>query len=259
MKHLLRCVIKSILILFTISALFSLVSCSIFENKAFRAGLFESGVPLVYMQDKKTMTGFEVELAEAIAAKVGTELSIKLLPADGIADALDDGNVDCVISSMESVHRLIDNYESTEPFISYGTVIVKLADDASITDAKSLAGKKVGVTVNTEAEKYCEEFIKSIYFDLRKYDYLNQPLHEILLKKKDAAVTDEYLARYYEKDNPQVYKTLSRVYGNKKFGIKYSKKVKPEMKDAIDEALSSMKLDGSLSELYIKWFEHDFS
>ena len=233
-------------------------SCSVFSDKSFKVGLYESGEPLVFMESKNSIAGFEVDFAKSISDRIEKKMTTKLLSPDEISEALNKGTVDCVISSLESIHKLMNAYDSTEPFISYGIVIIKLADDTTITDVVSLSGKQVGVAVETDAEALCEEILKVLSFDLRKYDLPNQPLQEIQLKKKDAAVSDEYLARYYEKKYPEIFETLGPVYQIREYGIKFSKKISDEDMARIEEALADMKSDGALSGLYMKWFGYDF-
>ncbi|MCL2163793.1 MAG: ABC transporter substrate-binding protein [Oscillospiraceae bacterium] len=211
------------------------------------------------MEDKRTMTGFEVELANLISDRMGEKPSIELLALEDIPAALENGSVSCVISSLEQIHVIMEKYDETAPFIEYGTVIVKLADDGSIINQYSLTGKQVGTTIGTSAEALCEEFLKEIFFDLRKYDLPNQPFQELWLKKKDAAVVDEFMARYYEKNDPQVYKILDLVFQGRQYGIRLSKTISEEKAEAITDALQEIKTDGALSELYMKWFDFDFT
>ena len=239
-------------------AILSFASCSIFEDNSFKVGLYESGNPLVFMEDKKAYAGFEVDVAQEISDRLDKKLRIVPLAPGEAADALENGSVDCVVSSLATVHKSIENFSATTPFISYGIAIVKHTDDMSITDLQSLVGKEVAVMANTEADALCEEMLKRIHFNLRRYDLPYQPFHEVLLKNKDAILADEYLARHYEKSDPQIYKTLDIIVDKKGYGVRLSDKLSEEDANAIDGTVLEMKSDGTLSDLYLKWFDYSF-
>ena len=243
----------------SVSSLMMLTSCSTHEDNSFRVGLYESGPPLVFMEDRKVMTGFEVELTYAISEHIDKKLEITFLSPDETVVALENGSVDCVISSLELIQRQIEHFDSTDSFLTYGVAIVKLTDDTTIKGLHDLVGKKVGVTANTDAEKLCEDCLKEVFFDLQKYDLPNQPLQELRLKKKDAAFCYEYLARYYENNDPSIYEILPTIYQKKQYCIKLSKSISDSSAKAIDEALLSLKQSGALAELCKKWFGCDFA
>jgi ABC-type amino acid transport substrate-binding protein len=232
---------------------------SLFADDSLKVGLYESARPLTYLDDKNAVSGFEADLAGLLAEKLGRKLKIRLLGAEDMAEAMGDGTVDCFVSVRESVQSAMRDFPATEPFISYGTVIVSAPDDASIEGADSLRGKKVGVMVNTDAELVCEKFLEGTAFNVRKYDIEIQPFQDLMLKKNDAVIADELYAAYMQKNDPDSYKTVGPSYLRKQFGLRLSTKISGEYAAQIEGALRELESGVELKNLCLQWFGSDLS
>ena len=236
-----------------------LVCCNVFGSSTLTVGLYESDRPLTYLDEKKAVSGFEPELAKLLANNLNKKLKIKLLKPDEFKKALNDGSVDCILSVRQSVHHLLENFETTEPFISYGVVLVVSPDDASILSEVDLHKKRIGVMVNTDAELLCEEFLKDDTFDVRKYDIESQPFQDLKLKKNDAVIADELYSRFIQKENPESYRTLDAVYQKRTFGLRLSRKLSQDDIAQIEDELRQIKSNATFKMLYLDWFGYDLS
>ena len=234
-----------------------LVSCNMLGGNTLKVGLYESSRPLTFLDEKKTISGFEVDFAKLLAENLDRKLKIKLLDPENMVNALEDGSVDCIISVRKSVHNLIENFRSTEPFISYGVVIVVQPDNETLLDENDLHKHNVGVMINTDAELLCEEFLKTNAFNVRKYDIESQPFHDLTLKQNHAVIADELYSRFMQKENPDSYKILEPVYVRKQFGLKLSRKLTQDDIQKIESEILKLKSDSAFKALYLDWFGHD--
>jgi ABC-type amino acid transport substrate-binding protein len=235
---------------------------SFFADSSLKVGLYESARPLTYVESKKPPAGFEADFAGLLAEKLGRKAKLVLLDTPDIAEAMADGTVDCFVSVRESVQSAMDGYPETEAFISYGTVVIlppEAVVSGVIVDDALLRGKKIGVQVNTDAEVVCEELLKSIAFNVRKYDIEQQPFQDLKLSRNDAVIADELYARFMQKEDPESFRIAGAAYIKRQFGLRLSSKISNEYAGQIEGALHELKSDIALRDLFLKWFGADLS
>ena len=115
----------------------------------------------VSVDGKDQIVGFDIDIAKEIAKELGVELEIKDMKFDGLLAALDQGVVDLVIAGMSPTPEREENADfSSIYYTAVQSLVVKTADQASITALSDLSGKKVGVQKGTIQETLAEEQMK---------------------------------------------------------------------------------------------------
>lgn len=115
----------------------------------------------VSVDGKDQIVGFDIDIAKEIAKELGVELEIKDMKFDGLLAALDQGVVDLVIAGMSPTPEREENADfSSIYYTAVQSLVVKTADQASITSLADLSGKKVGVQKGTIQETLAEEQMK---------------------------------------------------------------------------------------------------
>lgn len=107
---------------------------------------------------KDEIIGFDIEIAKQIAKDLGVELQIKDMNFDGLIAALDQGNVDMVISGMtpnEERKKKVDF--SNVYYNAVQTIVVRASDKDKIKSINDLKGKKIGVQKGSIQEKIAKE------------------------------------------------------------------------------------------------------
>ncbi|MCR4436773.1 MAG: transporter substrate-binding domain-containing protein [Clostridiales bacterium] len=137
---------------------------------------------------------------------------------------------------------------------SQGSTAVK----PEIQKPEDLAGKKVGVQVSTTADDSCKELLKTVKFDLQKYDQIIQTFSDLKTGRLDAVVVDEVVARYYVSKDPQSYKVTGAKLTNEPIGICF-KKSNAEMRDRFNAIIDDFAKDGTLKKISEKWFGSDLT
>ncbi|MDR3119796.1 MAG: transporter substrate-binding domain-containing protein, partial [Clostridiales bacterium] len=110
-KRLFRAVLSLALIACFIIA--GVSSCRLLTGRTLRVGLYESSRPLTFLDDKKVASGFEADFARMLAEKLGKKPMLRLLALEDMAAALEDGEVDCVVSVREFVHAALGGAPET--------------------------------------------------------------------------------------------------------------------------------------------------
>lgn len=130
--------------------------------------------------------------------------------------------------------------------------------NADIQKPEDLTGKKVGVQVGTTADESAQEYLKTIKFEVTKYDQIIQPFSDLKTGRLDAIIVDEVVAKYYVAKEPASYKVTGARLTNEPIGICF-KKENTAMRDKVDDLIVEMRKDGSLKTISEKWFGDDLT
>ena len=100
------------------------------------------------INDGKDAVGFDIDLAKTLASTMGVELEIKILPFDQLISALDNGEVDVVISNMTITSKRNTQVAFVGPYLTSGKCLVtKEVDLASATKKEQLNKKNLKIAV----------------------------------------------------------------------------------------------------------------
>lgn len=130
--------------------------------------------------------------------------------------------------------------------------------NVDIKKPEDLAGKKVGLQINTTADESAQEYLKTIKFDVTKYDQIIQPFSDLKTGRLDAVIVDEVVAKYYVAKEPKSYMVVGDRLTNEPIGICF-KKENTAMRDAVDDLIVDMRADGTLKSISEKWFGDDLT
>lgn len=207
--------------------------------------------PFNFFQGSK-LTGFEVEVAEAMAAKMGLKIEWKTIGFDALLTGLQQDRWDMVIASHGITEERAKAVSFGEPHYCSGGVVV--AKDPAIKGAKELAGKVVAVQVGTT---YLENVKKiSGVKEVKTFPQDTQSRAALQTGKVDAWVTDKFLAMTAAKEDA-------------KFGLKigdflFVERIAPAVAKGntalvgeVNKALAAVMADGSYAKISQKWFKED--
>ena len=111
----------------------------IVESGKIIVGVDATFPPMESMNDNGDIVGFDIDFATKIAEDLSVELELKVLEWDLIFDALLDGEIDIIISSVTITEERKELYAFSDQYINAGQVILTRADNTSITSVSDLA------------------------------------------------------------------------------------------------------------------------
>lgn len=114
------------------------------QSGVWRVGMDPSFPPFEMLDSAGQPIGYDVDLAQAIAARWGVQAQIISLGFDGLTDALVAGKVDSVISALPHDPRLTEDLGYSTSYFEAG-VRLAVAEDSPIQNAESLAGQRLAV------------------------------------------------------------------------------------------------------------------
>ena len=215
--------------------------------------------PMEYFdEDGATPIGFDVELATALAEKMGLELELVDTAWDGIFAGVDTDKYDVIMSSVSWTEGRNENYLLSKTYVANAPVIV-VPNDSEIADVMDLEGKSIAVQMETTADYLIQRYQgEGLNTDLRQYEKVINAFDELKTGRVDAVCTDSVVAAYYLGDEASNYKTVWEA-DEKEPICMCLKKGNDALKDALEAALDELKAEGKLGEIATKYFGSDIT
>lgn len=209
-----------------------------------------SGVykPFSFEEDGK-LTGFDIEIGNALAEKMGLEANPVTNPFETILQGLVGNKFDAIIGSMAYTKERAEQADFTEPYYYSGGMIFVAKDNEEITSPEDLDGKKIGVV----AQSTYEEPAKELSDDVQYYSSDIVALKDLTVKGRLDAVITADIVGYEAIDNGFEIKEVDKPMWVEQPSIAVNKE-NPELTKALDEALQEMMDDGTYEEISDKWF-----
>ncbi len=210
----------------------------------------EGGAPYVYPdpQHPEKLIGFEYELADAIAAKLGVKAELVQNQWDQLMPALDRGNFDIIFNGLEISEEHEQHVAMSLPYYIYSQQIITLKDTEGLTNVANLKGKIVGVLSGTVAQKLVEENHAG---EVKVYPGNVESLRDLKAHRIDAAVMDLPIAIYYaEPDKELKFSGTSFAPGYYGIGVR---KEDITLLGALNQAIRDLDADHTLEKIYRKY------
>ncbi len=210
----------------------------------------QGGAPYVFQDPKnpEKLVGFEVEIAELIAKKLGIKTKFVQCEYKQLLEVLGRGDIDLAINGIEATEdkRKVCDL-SRLYYIAEERLAVRTKDGWNPKSLGELKGRKAGTLPATLAAKLLHE----AGADTREYDVGLESVYDDLLKGRiDGVLIDEPTALYYGKIDGVTI--LEKSFGQVKYAIALPFYQKP-LKDEVDGILAGLAQDGKLREIYQRW------
>ena len=208
--------------------------------------------PMGFVGDDGEYTGFDLELAQEVAKRLGLEYKAQPIAWDSKDMELESGNIDCIWNGFTMTGRE-DDYTWTEPYMANQQVFV-VANDSDINSQADLAGKIVEVQADSSAEaalKEAPELTATFKELLTTADYMDLEQGAV-----DAIAMDVIVAGYQIQQRNADFKILDDSLSEEEYGVGF-KKGNTELRDKVQSTLEEMAEDGTLQEVSEKWFSKD--
>lgn len=212
--------------------------------------------PMGFVGDDGEYTGFDLELAQEVAKRLGLEYKAQPIAWDSKDMELESGNIDCIWNGFTMTGRE-DDYTWTEPYMANQQVFV-VANDSDINSQADLAGKIVEVQADSSAEaalKEAPELTDTFKELLTTADY-NTAFMDLEQGAVDAIAMDVIVAGYQIQQRNADFKILDDSLSEEEYGVGF-KKGNTELRDKVQSTLEEMAEDGTLQEVSEKWFSKD--
>lgn len=211
--------------------------------------------PFTFHDKDGKLTGFDVEIAEEVAKRLGVKAEFVETKWDGMFAGLNSKRFDAIVNEVTINDERKQKYDFSDPYIVSRAVLIVSNDNNSITRFEDLKGKKAGEALTSSGEKVAKSYGAEIVAD----DGFNQSIDLITSKRVDATVNDSLSFLDFKKQKPDApVKVVAKSEKPDNNAILFNKGNK-ELVDAVNKALSDIKADGTYLKISNKWFGADVS
>jgi cystine transport system substrate-binding protein len=211
--------------------------------------------PFTFHDESGKLTGFDVEIAEEVAKRLGVKPEFVETKWDGMFAGLDAKRFDAVFNEVGIRDDRKKKYDFSDPYIvSKATLLVNKSNN-DIKSFADLKGKKAGQSLTSNFT----DIAKANGAQIVQTDGFNQAIDLLAANRIDATVNDglSYLDLKKHKPNVPIKKVDEEKKGSKS-GVLF-RKGNPELVQAVNKALDDMKKDGTYLKISQKWFGADVS
>ena len=209
--------------------------------------------PYEMTADDGSFEGIDVEIAGAIAEKLGLELQIDDMDFDSALLAAQTGKSDMVMAGVtvtedrQTVMDFSDSYAT-------GIQVVIVPEDSDIASIDDMTGKMIGVQRGTTGDQYCSASVEDGGFgeeNVTRYDNGLTAVQALNNSQVDCVVIDNAPAQEFVAANPGL-KILDTEYANEEYAIGVAKG-NTQLLDAINTAIAELKADGTIQSILDKY------
>ena len=212
--------------------------------------------PMGFIGNDGEFTGFDLELAQEVAKRLGLEYKPQPIAWDAKDMELEAGNIDCIWNGFTMTGRE-DDYAWTEAYMANTQVFV-VAKDSGIASQADLAGKVVECQVDSSAEAALKEVpdLTATFKDLLTTADYNTAFMDLEQGAVDAVAMDVIVAGYQIQQRNADFVILDDSLSAEEYGVGF-KKDNTELRDKVQKTLEEMAADGTLKGISEKWFGED--
>ena len=204
--------------------------------------------PYEYYEDGD-IVGIDVEIAKAIAAKLGMELQIEDMAFDAIIPAVTSGKADFGAAGMTVTEERQRSVEFTDTYANSNQVAI-VKEDSDITGSDALAGKIIGVQLGTTGDALATEIKDAT---VERYNKGLEAVQSLTQGKIDAVVIDQATAEAFVKKTEGI-KILEEKMTEEEYAIAI-KKGNMELVEKMNEAIKELKEEGKIDEIVAKYMD----
>jgi len=228
------------------------VAASTASAETLRVVTDPSFVPFEMMdQETGEMIGFDMEIIAEVADRAGFDYDLNTMDFNGIIPALQTGNVDIAIAGITITEEREQIVDFSDPYYDSGLRIL-VREGSDIDELSDLEGKKVGTKIGSTSYDYLTENLDENQ-GVTPYPGSSDMYMALMSRAIDAVFYDAPNVGYFASTKGEgKVMTVGPLYEGQQYGIALVNG--SEWVDEVNDALASMKEDGTYKTIYEKWF-----
>lgn len=233
-----------------------LAGCGAKEEAAAPAEGTEGGVllmgtnaefpPYEYYEGQEVV-GIDVDIAQAVAEKLGMELEVEDMAFDSLIAALSSGKVDMVAAGMTVTEERLASVNFSDTYAT-GVQSIIVKEDSEIASADDLTGKTVGVQLGTTGDIFAEDIENGT---VERYNKGMEAVQALSQGKIDAVIIDNEPAKVFVSE-VEGLKILDEAFAIEDYAIAIAKE-DTELLEKVNAALAELKEEGTLQAIVDKY------
>nr|WP_084671058.1 amino acid ABC transporter substrate-binding protein [Halomonas ilicicola] len=227
------------------------------DDQTLKVGMSGGYFPFTFVE-QDTLKGFEVDVMNAVAERLGVEVEYITANFSGLFGMLESGRIDTIANQITITDERQKKYAFTQPYVYDGAQVVVKRGNEGIEGVEDLRGKTVAVNLGSNYEQLLRELPYSDEIDIRTYE--SNIEQDTALGRVDAFVMDRVSASQVIKEKPLPLALAGKPFSDIRNALPFrDDQAGRELRDRVDRALAELKEDGTLSEISQEWFGSDIT
>ena len=244
---------KKLLSVMLLTVMMSVMLCSCGSSKGIKFGTNAEFPPFEYVTAAGVIgeyDGIDMAIAKEIGVQTGMDISIENMEFDSLLIALENGQIDAVISGMTITEERAQSVDFSVPYYT-ATQVMIVDQNSDIKSAADMADKRI-VVIQGYTGEFC---VQDLGYDYEAFKKGTEAILELNNGKCDVVVIDSATAQKYVKDNPNLKIVEDpSAFEAEEYGIAV-KKGNTELLNKINTAIEKMLADGTISEWSVSYSE----
>jgi arginine/ornithine transport system substrate-binding protein len=208
------------------------------------------------------LKGFEIDIAQALCAKLAVQCVPVIVDFDGLIPALQSRKIDAIMASMSITPERQQVIAFSTPYY-FSPARMVMSDSRADVSPAAMKGKRIGVERGTIHERFLAEQFPGI--QLVRYATQDQAFLDLKSGRLDATLVDAAIAQFgflnqvdgrgFGFVGPDFAKD-QRYYG-KGIGVGLRKSEAATLGMRVDESLAALRANGALKTLNDRYFSFD--
>lgn len=212
--------------------------------------------PFQYKDDSNKIVGFDVDIIDVVAKKLGVTQDIVDIEfgqiTSGAVFAAKKCDLGAAAITITDARKKATAF--SDPYFS-ATQALLVKGGSGITDLSGMKGKVLAVQTDTTGQDYANAHAAEFGYTVKVFDDMPSGANAVLAGTVDAAINDNGVVYDYAKDNPKT--TVAKEFNTgEQYGFNMSLD-STKLLAVVNSALATAKSDGTYNTIYKKWFGVD--
>lgn len=204
--------------------------------------------PYEFVAEDGSYAGIDVEIATAIAEKLGMTLEIKDMEFDSLIPAVSGGSIDMAMAGMTVIPERQEEVNFSETYAT-GVQAIIVKEGSEIASADDLEGKKIGVQAGTTGDIYATDDYGQE--NVSQYSNGSLAVQALLNDQVDCVIIDNEPAKSFVAANEGL-QILDTEYTVEDYAAAFAKG-NTELLEQFNAALAELKADGTIDAIIAKY------
>ncbi len=217
-------------------------------------GAYPANPPWENKKEDGSFEGFEVDLVNEIAKRMGADVDMQDLGFQALFAATSSGRIDLAISSITITNDRLQNQSFTQGYYDSDLALVS-NKDSGVKSMADMKGKPIGAISTSTGEAWIKENADAMSFgDYKGYNTQQDLLLDTQNGRVAGAVGDIAGFQFAFQQMPQM-EVVERIGTGDRFAIMMAKG--SPMLEKVNAAITEIKQDGTMAALHKKWLGAD--
>jgi polar amino acid transport system substrate-binding protein len=229
----------------------------VMKAKVLRAGIMTDSIPGAFYNDKKEWVGFDVDIAEEIAKRLGVKLERVQVNNKTRIAFVQQGRIDMSVANMTHKRERDKSIDFSITYFFDGQKLL-VKKDGGIKDWKDVVGKKIASMQGTTSELNARNMLKQLGDknadqNVISFQKESECFQALQMGRVAGWTTDSTILLGYAAQAPGQFVLVGDFISDEPYGIGLPEN-DSKWRDSINFALQDIWTDGTYKKIYDKWY-----